>query len=99
MGEDAKVNEIKDAFIKLSKEHHPDVSGNASSSRKWIKVKNAYDSLKEMTKDSSNSQTFDAYNETHKRSESYEQWLRKNKKTKVGRTVPFILSTHYFPRM
>ena len=38
----ATVKEIKDAYRKLSKKHHPDKGGN---SKKFIEIQNAYDIL------------------------------------------------------
>ena len=43
--QDASIKEIKSAFLKLSKELHPDVNPSKSASEEFLKIKTAYDSL------------------------------------------------------
>ena len=41
----ADIKEIKEKFYKLSKEHHPDISKNASSMEKFREIAEAYETL------------------------------------------------------
>ena len=41
----ADIKEIKERFYKLSKEHHPDISKDASSMEKFREIAEAYETL------------------------------------------------------
>ena len=41
----ADIKEIKENFYKLSKEHHPDISKDASSMEKFREIAEAYETL------------------------------------------------------
>ena len=67
---DAGQKEIKRAFRKLAREHHPDVNpGDAASERKFKQVNEAY----EVLSDEKNRKAYDKYGREWKHAEEFEK--------------------------
>ena len=67
---DASQQDIKQAFRKLAREHHPDVNpGDAASERKFKQVNEAY----EVLSDEKNRQAYDKYGRDWKHAEEFEK--------------------------
>ena len=67
---DASQKDIKQAFRKLAREHHPDVNqGDAASERKFKQVNEAY----EVLSDEKNRKAYDKYGRDWKRAEDFEK--------------------------
>jgi len=78
--QDASIKEIKSAFLKLSKELHPDVNPSKSASEEFLKIKTAYDSLVQSSSTSQSTASRTNYSEYYH--DTSPDWKRRQGKTR-----------------
>jgi len=81
LSEGASIKEIKSAYLKLSKELHPDVNDSIDAKIKYQQIRNAYDDLQSDVSNSTREEGQTHTEDFHK-SKDYYQWRRRNKKQK-----------------
>lgn len=87
---DATKQEIKSAYLELSKELHPDLSRDEEKSARWLEVKQAYDSLREDVgpkgpggdPQGPNRADDSHLRNTYQRSGEYNRWKRRQNRNK-----------------
>ena len=84
--ENASPQEIKAAYLKLSKELHPDVNSSDSATEEFQRVKTAYDHLQTIqtrnVPGSSTSSTSTSSEEERRYSSEYQSWRARQKRTR-----------------
>ncbi|MFC1978471.1 DnaJ C-terminal domain-containing protein [Chloroflexota bacterium] len=86
IGKDASDKQIKQAYRKLARKHHPDVnSGDKASEEKFKKVNEAYEVLSDPEK----RKKYDRYGEQWQYADQFEQQRGQQKYTRQGPTFDF----------
>ena len=83
LDENASKKEVKEAYLKLSKEFHPDVNKDATAPGRYQQIRDAYDQLQLKTRNTfqkENQTSEQEYKET--RSEEFVNWKRRTEKKK-----------------
>lgn len=81
LGSNATRQEIKDAFLKLSKLLHPDVNKKSNATEEFQRIKTAFDSLLKGSSSNQQSQT-ETNDQTYNMSEEFRNFKRRQERTK-----------------
>jgi len=81
LSEGASSKEIKAAYLKLSKELHPDVNNSIDAKVKYQQIRDAYDLLQHEVSISTREES-QTYHPEERYSQDYSQWRRRNRKQK-----------------